>query len=67
MLSGKGVGSAGHFLRSRIAGNFANHVLGNKIANLPEDAEFRPGWRHFELIHPCRVVGARKNSSCPFS
>jgi hypothetical protein len=35
-------------------------VLGNKIANLSQDAELGAGWGYFEFIHPCRVAGARK-------
>src|SRR5258708_23962489 len=46
--------------------NFGDQVLGNKIANLLQDAELGAGWGYFEFIHPCRVAGARKSSS-PFS
>jgi hypothetical protein len=35
-------------------------VLGNKIANLSQDAELGAGWGNFELIHPCRVAGTNK-------
>jgi len=40
--------------------NFRDQVLGNKIANLSQDAELGAGWGYFEFIHPCRVAGARK-------
>jgi hypothetical protein len=40
--------------------NFTDQVLGNKIANLSQDAELGAGWGYFEFIHPCRVAGARK-------
>ena len=39
---------------------FRHQMLGNKIANLAQDAELGPGWGSFALIHPCRGAGAYK-------
>src|SRR5258708_5479348 len=47
--------------------NFGDQVLGNKIANLLQDAELGAGWGYFEFIHPCRVAGARKKFQPIFS
>jgi hypothetical protein len=47
--------------------NFGDQVLGNKIANLVQDAELGTGWGYFEFIHPCRVAGARKKFQPFFS
>ncbi len=47
--------------------NFGDQVLGNKIANLAQDAELGAGWGYFEFIHPCRVAGAHKKFQPIFS
>jgi hypothetical protein len=54
-------------LRPGCPRNFSNQVLGNKIANLVQDAELGSGWGSFEFIHPCRVAGERKKFQPIFS
>ena len=47
-------------LRPGCPRNFGDQVLGNKIANLAEDAELGACWVERFIFHPCLVAGSKR-------
>ena len=48
---------AGSIGRACAAGQLADQMSRNEIAQLPKDREFGPGWLVLVFFHPCRVAG----------
>ena len=59
---------AGFFRRAGSAGQLRHQMVGNEIAELPEDGELSAGWRGTGLLfHPCLVAGKLRPRQLIFS